>query len=70
MVHFQSDEHQAYFPSVSRDIEVSHWGNVAFRESYMLEHGGARMNSPFNRITFTYYKTPFTPRDRSETTIK
>ncbi|CAD7931907.1 unnamed protein product [Amoebophrya sp. A120] len=53
-VHFSHQAHQAYFKNVRREIEVSHWGNVAFKEDYKLKHGGAAMNGAFNRITFTW----------------
>eukprot|EP00392_Amoebophrya_sp_AT5.2_P006385 g6397.t1 len=53
-VHFSHQSHQAYFEQVRREIEVSHWGNVAFKEDYKLKHGGAEMAGSFNRITFTW----------------
>jgi len=54
MVHFSNQEHQTYFPSVKRDIEVSHWGNVAFKEAYELKHAGAAVTSAFNRVGFSW----------------
>jgi len=54
MVHFANQEHQTYFPSVKREIEVSHWGNVAFKENYELKHAGAAVSSAFNRVGFSW----------------
>lgn len=54
MVHFSNQEHQTYFPTVKREIEVSHWGNVAFKELYELKHAGAAVTSAFNRVGFSW----------------
>ena len=53
-LHFLHNEHQGYLEHVKREIEVSHWGNVAFKENYKLLHGGAKLTGEFNRIPFTW----------------
>ncbi|CAD7943772.1 unnamed protein product [Amoebophrya sp. A25] len=53
-IHFGHNAHQAYFKTVKREIEVSHWGNIAFTEDYKLHHGGAQMTGSFSRVSFTW----------------
>lgn len=55
-VHFPHVDHQGYFKEVRREIEVSHWGNVAFREDYELHNAGAKLKGAFNRVPFTMYE--------------
>lgn len=35
-----------------RELEVSHWGNVAFESQYFLVHNGARLKGVFSRYDF------------------
>jgi oligosaccharyltransferase complex subunit alpha (ribophorin I) len=38
---------------LERDIEVSHWGNVAFEERCLLRNTGAQLTGGFSRLDFT-----------------
>eukprot|EP00397_Hematodinium_sp_SG-2012_P023972 GEMP01024951.1.p1 GENE.GEMP01024951.1~~GEMP01024951.1.p1 ORF type:complete len:616 (+),score=130.34 GEMP01024951.1:193-1848(+) len=49
-----NDNHCAYFTKIQRDIEVSHWGNVAVVERFELKHGGAALEGDFNRVPFMW----------------
>jgi oligosaccharyltransferase complex subunit alpha (ribophorin I) len=37
---------------VHREIEVSHWGNVAVEEHYSAEHRGAKLKGVFSRYEY------------------
>lgn len=51
-VHFKNNGKFMRFTRVVRDIEVSHWGNVAVEEHVWVEHNGARLDGPFHRVTY------------------
>lgn len=36
-----------------REIEVSHWGNVAVEETYAMRHSGAELEGGFSRVDMT-----------------
>jgi len=55
-MHFRNLKHQCYFTNVDREIEVSHWGNIAVVEKYNLKNGGAELKGHFNRIPFMMKK--------------
>ena len=38
--------------SVEREVEVSHWGNVAVEEHYDLTHSGAKLKGGFSRLDY------------------
>eukprot|EP00871_Galdieria_phlegrea_P002915 jgi/Galph1/3624/GphlegSOOS_G2256.1 len=38
---------------VIRLVKVSHWGTIQVRETYELEHKGARLKGPFSRLDFS-----------------
>jgi oligosaccharyltransferase complex subunit alpha (ribophorin I) len=42
-LHFENNKPFLTATSVSKDIEVSHWGNVAVDELYELRHDGAKL---------------------------
>lgn len=49
LVHFSLNSHLVYFDSVSRTIEISHWGNVKVREEYSGANLAARNKGEFHR---------------------
>ncbi|CAM9253618.1 unnamed protein product, partial [Heterosigma akashiwo] len=50
--HFMNNFPAAVAHDVFREIEVSHWGNVAVEELYEVRHAGARLKGGFSRIDF------------------
>lgn len=52
MCHFNHNTPLPYFTQVERNIEVSHWGNVAVNEIYSLVNRGANLTGEFDRIDF------------------
>jgi len=55
-VHFLSNQALLTVTELVREIEVSHWGNVAVEESYKLEHNGAKLTGHFSR--YDYQRNP------------
>mmetsp|Transcript_9360 Transcript_9360/g.27477 ORF Transcript_9360/g.27477 Transcript_9360/m.27477 type:complete len:472 (-) Transcript_9360:357-1772(-) len=51
-VHYQNHAPFATFTNVLREIEVSHWGNIAVEEHFDLEHSGARLQGEFSRFEY------------------
>ncbi len=51
-VHFLNHYPFATFTNVEREIEVSHWGNVAVEELYDIAHTGAKLTGGFSRVDF------------------
>lgn len=49
LVHFSLNNHLVYFDSVSRTIEISHWGNVKVREEYSGANMAAHNKGEFHR---------------------
>ena len=49
-VHYQNPKAIPYFTRVVREIEVSHWGNIAVSEWYTLVNRGAEVKGEFSRI--------------------
>lgn len=52
-VHYQNPKAIPYFTKVVREIEVSHWGNIAVNEWYTLVNRGAEVKGEFSRIDLT-----------------
>ena len=50
LVHSVNNKPFAKFTSMVREVEVSHWGNVAVEETYELEHAGAILSGGFSRF--------------------
>ena len=42
-VHYENNSPFAEITALTREVEVSHWGNVYVEEKYTLKHGGARL---------------------------
>ncbi|KAH3760450.1 dolichyl-diphosphooligosaccharide--protein glycosyltransferase subunit 1 [Pelomyxa schiedti] len=49
LVHFPSNALLITVTRLERDIEVSHWGNVAIEERYWVRHDGAELKGAFSR---------------------
>jgi len=54
-VHSVNNSPFVTFTSLSKDIEVSHWGNVAVQDNVLLSHTGAKLRGEFTR--FDYERT-------------
>ncbi|KAF5398221.1 Dolichyl-diphosphooligosaccharide--protein glycosyltransferase subunit 1 [Paragonimus heterotremus] len=51
-VHFENDIPFLTVTSMSRHIEISHWGNVAVEENLEIRNAGAKLRGPFSRLDF------------------
>ena len=56
-IHFVNNSPFVTFNTFTKDIEVSHWGNVAVQDNYVLTHTGAKLRGPFHR--FDYERSRF-----------
>jgi oligosaccharyltransferase complex subunit alpha (ribophorin I) len=52
-VHYQSPSAIPYFTKVTREIEVSHWGNIAVSDWYTLVNRGAEVKGEFSRFDYS-----------------
>lgn len=52
-VHGVNNEPQVYFSEVVREIEVSHWGNIAITEFYKIKNIGPELKGEFSRVQFS-----------------
>jgi len=50
-IHFQNHASFLTVTHVTRDLEISHWGNLAVEEHYQILHSGAKHVGPFSRWT-------------------
>jgi oligosaccharyltransferase complex subunit alpha (ribophorin I) len=55
-VHFWSNSPLLTITRMEREIEVSHWGNLAIEEHVWIQDDGAELKGPFSR--FEYQRTP------------
>jgi len=51
-VHFENNNSFLVAERVEREIEVSHWGNVAITDKIWLRHNGAILKGPFSRFDY------------------
>jgi len=52
-VHFENTKPFLTVEKVVRELEISHWGNLAVEESYeVLKHDGAKLKGTFSRYDF------------------
>lgn len=49
IVHFENNHPFAVVQELTREIEISHWGNAQITEHYTIVHGGARTKGGFSR---------------------
>lgn len=54
-IHFQNNSPFATLTNFQKDIEVSHWGNVAIQDNYLLLHTGAKLVGPYSRVDYDRY---------------
>lgn len=54
-LHFENNKPFVTATSLVKEIEISHWGNVAIEETYELSHDGAKLKGTFSR--FDYQRT-------------
>nr|CAD1835256.1 unnamed protein product [Ananas comosus var. bracteatus] len=52
IVHFENNHPFAVVQELTREIEISHWGNAQITEHYTIVHGGARTKGGFSRIDY------------------
>ena len=57
----------AKFSSLVREVEVSHWGNIAIEEIYELKHAGAALKGGFSRFDYQMKRMGQSPSFRSLT---
>uniref|UniRef100_A0A6Q2WYP9 Dolichyl-diphosphooligosaccharide--protein glycosyltransferase subunit 1 n=1 Tax=Esox lucius TaxID=8010 RepID=A0A6Q2WYP9_ESOLU len=51
-VHYENNTPFLTISSITRTIEVSHWGNIAVEETIDLRHTGAFLKGPFSRYDY------------------
>jgi oligosaccharyltransferase complex subunit alpha (ribophorin I) len=56
MIHSVNNKPFAKFSQAEREIEVSHWGNIAVEETYELKHVGAKLIGGFSRFDYQTYQ--------------
>lgn len=54
-VHFMHDKSLATVLSLEKEIEVSHWGNVAIEEKYLIANKGPLLAGEYSRVDFDSY---------------
>lgn len=52
---------------MKREVEVSHWGNIAIEELYELQHAGAKLKGGFSRFDYQMKRTAQSPSFRGLT---
>lgn len=55
-VHYENNSPFVIATHLQRQIEISHWGNIAVEEEITLEHTGAKLKGPFSR--YDYQREP------------
>uniref|UniRef100_A0A1A7XPU8 Dolichyl-diphosphooligosaccharide--protein glycosyltransferase subunit 1 n=1 Tax=Iconisemion striatum TaxID=60296 RepID=A0A1A7XPU8_9TELE len=51
-IHYENNTPFLTITSITRTIEVSHWGNIAVEETIDLRHTGAFLKGPFSRYDY------------------
>uniref|UniRef100_A0A8C5AB65 Dolichyl-diphosphooligosaccharide--protein glycosyltransferase subunit 1 n=1 Tax=Gadus morhua TaxID=8049 RepID=A0A8C5AB65_GADMO len=51
-IHYENNSPFLSISSITRTIEVSHWGNIAVEETIDLRHTGAYLKGPFSRYDY------------------
>jgi oligosaccharyltransferase complex subunit alpha (ribophorin I) len=51
-IHYENNSPFLTVRKLIKTIEVSHWGNVAVEEDYVIEHTGAKLKGQFSRYDF------------------
>lgn len=64
-VHYVNNKPFAKITTLSREIEVSHWGNIAIEELYELKHSGAKLRDGFSRFEYMMRRSQDSPTFRN-----
>ena len=51
-VHYENNSPFLVAEKLEREVEVSHWGNVAITDKLWFKHAGAKLKGPFSRFDF------------------
>ncbi|XP_022099893.1 dolichyl-diphosphooligosaccharide--protein glycosyltransferase subunit 1-like [Acanthaster planci] len=51
-IHYENNNPFLVVTSMTRVIEVSHWGNIAVEETYDIYHSGAKLKGSFSRYDY------------------
>jgi len=54
-IHFKNNHPFVVFKKAAKSIEVSHWGNIAIEESYLIKNEGAYLDGEYSRVDFNKY---------------
>jgi len=58
VLHFENNSPFLTIRSLVREVEISHWGNLAVEETYSLEHTGAKFTGAFSRFDYQRQGAP------------
>lgn len=59
-IHYENNSPFLVAEKLEREVEVSHWGNVAVTDKLWFKHAGAKLKGPFSRFDFQRQDTgPF-----------
>jgi len=64
-VHYVNNKPFSKITSLSREVEVSHWGNIAIEELYDLKHSGAKLRDGFSRFEYMMRRSQDSPTFRN-----
>lgn len=56
-IHYENNKPFLTVTEMVKEIEISHWGNVAVEENYKIQHDGALLKGTFSR--FDYQRNPY-----------
>ena len=51
-IHFENNEPFLVVSQLERNVEVSHWGNIAVWEDIHVSHNGAKLKGSFSRYDY------------------
>ena len=54
-IHFENNFPFCVFKKAEKSIEVSHWGNIAIEEKYLMRNEGALLSGEYGRVDFNEY---------------
>lgn len=64
-IHYLNNYPMAKFSSMSKELEVSHWGAITVEEIYELKHAGAVLKGGFSRFDYQMRRTGSSPSFRN-----
>eukprot|EP01038_Epipyxis_sp_PR26KG_P014596 gene14596-19602_t len=65
IVHYVNNFPFAKFSTMTKELEVSHWGNIAVEEIYELKHAGAVLKGGFSRFDYQARRSAQSPSFRN-----